>query len=176
MGMLKQLEVLTALRPKVMVPAHGPLGSAKDLIVLEDYLLLARSKVRTMMNDGLGRADIEHRFEMNEFKAWDRGLHLEAMAAAIHRELSGEGPEIEAMSERTDHVTITTIKESGLFLTARADDGRELRLRASVWCNIEGLADRSLITPGMRASVQYLMPSSGKAPQGFEVMEAKFEH
>src|SRR5262249_22297348 len=30
-GMLKQLDAFSALRPKVLVPAHGPLGDVKDL-------------------------------------------------------------------------------------------------------------------------------------------------
>ena len=175
MGMIKQLEVLAQLKPKVMVPSHGPLGSVKDLIVLQDYLLLARSKVRAMMGGGLGPAEIEKRFEMNEQAGWDRRLHFVQMGAAIHRELLGLGPEIERMEERTERVTILAAQEDGLFLTARTDDGRELRLRASVWCNIEGLPNRSAIKPGMRAAVQYMVPASGKAPQGYEVMEAVFD-
>src|ERR1700730_10823619 len=48
-GMLKQLEVLSALKPKVLVPAHGPLGHVTHLHALTDYLLLGRQKVRAMM-------------------------------------------------------------------------------------------------------------------------------
>lgn len=175
MGMLKQLEVLSALKPKVMVPSHGPLGSTKDLIVLQDYLLLARSKVRTMMAAGLGLPEIEKKFEMNEQKDWDRKLHFLQMGQAIHRELLGLGPEIEPMTEHNDRVTILTARADGLYLTARTDNGREVRLRASVWCNIEGLPNRTAIKPGMRAAVQYMVPASGKAPQGFEIMEAVFD-
>ena len=35
-GMLKQLEVLSALKPKVLVPAHGPLGDVTHLNALTD--------------------------------------------------------------------------------------------------------------------------------------------
>ena len=52
-GMLKQLEVLSALKPKIVVPAHGPVGDVTALHGLTDYLLLARQKVRTMMQQGL---------------------------------------------------------------------------------------------------------------------------
>ena len=62
-GMLKQLEVLSALKPKVMVPAHGPLGDVKDLHALTDYLLLARQKVRTMMAKGMSLAAIIERVQ-----------------------------------------------------------------------------------------------------------------
>ena len=53
-GMLKQLEVLSALKPKVVVPAHGPLGDVKDLHALTDYLLLARAE--GAHHDGQGHA------------------------------------------------------------------------------------------------------------------------
>src|SRR5215212_12011456 len=52
-GLLKQLEVFSALKPKVMVQAHGPIGDVKDLYALTEYLLLARQKVRTMMAKGM---------------------------------------------------------------------------------------------------------------------------
>jgi len=112
-GMLKQLEVFSALKPKVMVPAHGPLGDVKDLHALTDYLLLARQKVAAMIAKGLPREQIEREFNMNEYKAWDRGLHLESMAAQIYRELKSEGPEIIPVTERSAHVTITGITDAG---------------------------------------------------------------
>src|SRR5437016_9493009 len=45
-GMLKQLEALAALQPKVMVPAQGPLGDAKDLHALTDSLRSSPHKLR----------------------------------------------------------------------------------------------------------------------------------
>src|SRR3954447_21779760 len=75
-GMLKQLEVLSALKPKVMVPAHGPLGDVKDLHALTDYLLLARQKVRTMMAKGMSLPAIMKDFNMSEYQGWDRENHF----------------------------------------------------------------------------------------------------
>src|SRR5438876_496137 len=63
-GMLKQLEVLSALKPKIMIPAHGPLGDVRDLHALTDYLLLARQKVRTMMAAGMSLEAIVKEFHM----------------------------------------------------------------------------------------------------------------
>jgi cyclase len=170
-GMLKQLEVFSALKPKVLVPAHGPLGDVKDLHALTDYLLLARHKVAAMIAQGLPREEIERQFNMNEYKSWDRGLHLESMAAQIYRELKSEGPEIIPVIERTAHVTITKITDAGLFLTVMTDDQKELRLRAPVWVNFEGVADRTQLKTGMKLQVQYLEPESGKSPLGFDITE-----
>ena len=174
-GMLKQLEVVGALKPKVMVPAHGPLGDVKDLHALTDYLLLARQKVRAMMDKGLSRAEVEAQFNMNEYTDWDRGLHLESMAAAIYRELEGDGPEIIPVVERTAKVTISKITDAGLFLTVTTDDGKELRLRAPVWVNFEGVSDRTQLKVGTKMTVQYQEPQSGKSPLGFDITELVVE-
>ena len=175
MAMLKQLEVFSTFNPKIMVPAHGPLGTARDLHVLTDYLLLARHKVRGMMDKGLALPDIETQFHMREYPSWDRLVHMGPMAATIHRELRGEGPEIIPATERQAKVTLTKVTESGLFIEAVTADGKPLRLRASVWANVEGIAGRALLAPGMKANVQYLEPQTGKAPQGFEIMELVVE-
>jgi cyclase len=170
-GMLKQLEVFSALKPKVMVPAHGPLGDVKDLLALTDYLVLARQKVAAMLAKGLSREEIERQFNMNEYKDWDRGLHLESMAAQVCRELRSEGPEIIPVTERTARVTITGITDAGLFLKVATEDHKELRLRAPVWVNFEGVADRTQLKVGMKLLVQYLEPESGKSPLGFDITE-----
>jgi cyclase len=170
-GMLKQLEVFSALKPKVMVPAHGPIGDVKDLHALTEYLILARQKVAGMIAKNLSREEIEREFNMNEYKTWDRGLHLESMAAQIYRELKSEGPEIIPFTERTARVIITGITDAGLFLTVTTEDHKELRLRAPVWVNFEGVADRAQLKVGMKLLVQYLEPESGKSPLGFDITE-----
>jgi cyclase len=174
-GMLKQLEVLSALKPKVVVPAHGPLGDGTHLNALTDYLLLARSKVRTMMENGLSRSEIEKQFDMREYKGWDRDQHFEAMASTIYRELKGEGPEIIPLVEKTAKVTIATIAEEGRFLSVTTEDGKELRIRAAGDVDFKGIADRSQFKPGMKLTVHYLEPQGGKAPLGFDATEIDLE-
>ncbi len=174
-GMLKQLEVLSALKPKIVVPAHGPVGDATALSTLTDYLLLARQKVRTMMAQGMPLDAIEKQFDMHEYKDWDRGAHLSATAATIYRELKGEGPEIAPFADRTAHVTITNLTEEGRFLTVTTDDGKELHLRAAGDVDFEGIKDRSELKVGMKLKVSYLEPADGKAPLGFDITELEFE-
>ena len=174
-GMLKQLEVLSALNPRVVVPAHGPLGDVTDLHALTDYLLLARQKVRAMMAKGMSRAEIEQKFEMREYAGWDRTNHFPAMAAAIYRELAGEGPERVALAERTARVTISAIAEEGRFLTVTGDDGKVLRLRAAGEVDYQGIKDRTELRIGMRLTVDFLEPADGKAPLGFDITRAVVE-
>jgi cyclase len=170
-GMLKQLEVLSALHPKIVVPAHGPVGDVTALHGLTDYLLLARQKVRTMMQQGLPLEAIKKQFDMHEYQDWDRGAHLSATAATIYRELKGEGPDVASYTERTAHVTITNMAEEGRFLTVSTDDGKELHLRAAGDVDFEGIKDRSELRLGMKLNVIYVEPADGDAPLGFDITE-----
>jgi cyclase len=170
-GMLKQLEALIALKPKILVPAHGPLGDTKDLTAMVDYLLLARQKVRTMMDQGMPLAEIEKKFDMREYKGWDRDEHLSWTADTIYRELKGEGPEINPVTEKQAKGTLSKATDEGRRLTVTLDDGKELRLRVTSETDIEGVADRTQLKPGMKLTALYQEPQGGNAPLGFDALE-----
>jgi hypothetical protein len=72
-------------------------------------------------------------------------------------------------------VTISKITDTGLFLTVTTDDGKELRLRAPVWVNFEGVSDRTQLKVGTKMTVQYQEPQSGKSPLGFDITELVVE-
>ncbi len=175
-GMLKQLELLSALRPKVMIPAHGPLGDVKDLYRLTDYLLLARSKVRTMMDKGLSLEDIKKQFNMNEFQGWDRGEHFEWLAETLHRELQGQGPQVAKLVEERLRGTITQVRQEGRRLNVKTNGGTDVRLRITSDTDIDGAAtDRSQLKAGMKLTASYLVPQGANAALGFDVMEMVVE-
>ena len=171
-GMLKQLEALAALQPKVMVPAHGPLGDEKDLHALADYLLLARAKVRAMMAKGLSLEAITKGFHMNEYGGWDRENHFEWLAETVHRELRGEGPQIVAISEKETKGTIVRAEDEGRRLVVKPDSGAEVRLRVTADTDIDGAAtDRSQLRAGMKVSAKYQVPEGFNPALGYDVME-----
>jgi hypothetical protein len=143
------------LKPKFVVPAHGPVGDVKDLQAMVDYLLLARQKVRGMMGKGMTLQAIMKEFHMNEFKDWDRTAHFPLMAATIHRELRGEGPEITPTVEKTVRGRIDKIAEEGRYLTVTSDAGQTLNLRISNASDIEGVPDRSHLKVGMNFTALY---------------------
>ena len=126
-GMLKQLEVLSALKPRVVVPAHGPLGDVTDLNALTDYLLLARQKVRTMMEKGLSLAEIEKQFNMNEYKGWDRDTHYR-MDGRDHlsRAARARAADRPDRRNRPSKARSRKITEEGRFLTVTSDAGKEI--------------------------------------------------
>ncbi|HEY2989837.1 MAG TPA: MBL fold metallo-hydrolase [Candidatus Binatia bacterium] len=154
-GMLKQLEALIALKPKIVIPAHGPVMGVGDLQVMVDYLLLARQRVRGMMDQGMPLEAIRKQFHMNEYKGWDREAHFPVIAATIHRELRGEGPEITPVTEKTVRGEIAKIEEEGRYLTVTTEGGQQLPLRISNATDIEGIPDRSHFKVGMSFTALY---------------------
>jgi cyclase len=170
-GMLKQLEALIALKPKIVVPAHGPVGDVKDLTAMVDYLLLARQKVRAMMDQGTPLAEIEKKFDMHEYKGWDRDEHLSWTADTIYRELKGEGPEKNAVVEKQVKGTISKATDEGRRLTLALDDGKEMRLRITSETDIEGVSDRTQLKTGQKVTALYEEPQGGNAPLGYDALE-----
>jgi glyoxylase-like metal-dependent hydrolase (beta-lactamase superfamily II) len=154
-GMLKQLEAFIPLKPKFVIPGHGPISDTNDLQAMIDYLTIARQRVRGMMNKGMPLAEIRKQFHMNEFKDWDRTVHLPVTAEAIERELRGEGPEIIPAVEKRTRGTITEVKEEGRYLTIVTDSGQKLALRTAGATDIEGIPDRSHFKVGLKLSALY---------------------
>ena len=174
-GMLKQLDVLSALGPEVIVPAHGPLGNVTDLHALTDYLLLARRKVRTLMDQGLSLDAIMERFHMNEYDGWDRQSHFPWMAETLHRELQGQGPQIVTLVEHRLTGTIQQVAEEGRYLTVTSESGQDIRLRVTSDTDIEGVADRSQLRAGLGLSALYAVPQGANAALGFDIWELVVE-
>ena len=171
-GMLKQLEVVSALRPKVMIPAHGPLGDVKDLHALTDYLLLARQKVRTMMAKGMPLEAIVKDFHMNEYKGWDRENHFEWLAETLHRELQSMGPLLPNIVEQKVTGTIARLEEEGRRLLVKQASGPDVRLRIASDTDIDGVAnDRSQLKVGQKVSATYQVPQGFNAALGYDVIE-----
>ena len=171
-GMLKQLGVLRPLDPRVLVPAHGPIGTAKDLDVLCEYLLGARGKVRAMMAQGTPLEEIIKRFDMGEYKGWDRENHFEWLAETVYRELRGEGPQQVRIVERETSGTIARAEDEGRRLVLKPASGPEVRLRITADTDIDGAAnERSQLRPGMKVKASYQVSEGFNPALGYDVME-----
>ena len=170
-GLLKQTEAYIALKPKIVVPAHGPVGGIGVLENMIDYLVLARQKVRRMIDANTPLAEIVKTFNMNEFAGWDRGSHFEWMAETIYRELRGEGPLVIPMVEKNTAGVITRIAEEGRFFAVDTGAG-EVRLRVGTDTNIEGVADRTKLAVGQRLTASYEVKEGFNPALGYDIIEA----
>jgi molybdate transport system substrate-binding protein len=172
-GILKQLQVYIALKPKVVVPAHGPIGGPEELQTMVEYLQLARRKVRTMMDQRLTLPAIEAKFDMKEFAGWDRTEHLVWEADTIYRELQGLGPQVISVTERRLSGVVSKAVQDGRFVTVTASDGKAVLLRITGDANVEGIADRTEIKPGMKISALYEVPEGVVAALGYDALEVR---
>jgi len=170
-GLLKQLKAYIALRPTIVVPAHGPLGGVEVLERMIEYLLLARSRVQDMMAQRLPQSAIEAQFQMKEFSDWDRTEHLPWEAATIYRELQGLGPQIITVAERRLSGVVSAAVQDGRFVTVTGSDGSAVRLRVTGDTNFQGIADRTEVRPGMKVSAVYEVPEGVVPALGYDTLE-----
>jgi cyclase len=170
-GLLKQLEAYIALKPTVVVPAHGPVGGPEELEAMVDYLLLARRQVRSMIDQGLMLPAIEAQFHMREFSDWDRPEHLPWEAATIYRELQGLGPQIIQVDERRLSGVVSKAVQDGRFVTVTTSDGTDVRLRITGDTNLQGISDRAEVRPGMKVSALYEVPEGIVPALGYDTLE-----
>jgi cyclase len=170
-GMLKQLDVYIALRPRIVIPAHGPLSDVRDLGVMIDYLVLARHKVQDIMNRNIPLPEIEKAFDMHEYKDWDRTEHLSWTADTIYRELQGEGPLTIRTERKQVSGTVATAMDDGRFVTVKADGGADVRLRIGADTDVDGISDRSLLKPGMHVSAVYEIPQDVNPALGYDALQ-----
>jgi len=172
-GMLKQLRAFIALKPRIVVPAHGPLGDAKLLDVMVDYLNLARDKVRGMMAKGMPLPAIEKSFNMDEFRGWDRTQHLSWTADTIYRELKHEGPVVVRTEEKNLRGRIVNTAEDGRFLTVDTGGAEPVHLRVSEDTDLEGIDNRALLISGMNITALYEVPEGMNAALGYDALELR---
>jgi cyclase len=169
LGMLKEIEAGLALKPRLVVPNHGPVMSYGDLANMVDYLLLARQKVRTMIEQKKPLAEITKSFKMDEYPGWDRTSHLDWIAETIWRELQGMGPIVIKTVTKETKASIAKIAEEGRYLTVTDDKGGELRLRISSDTDIEGIADRTQFKIGQKFTAHYQVPENFNPALGYDV-------
>ena len=170
-GMLKQLDAYIALKPKIVIPAHGPLMGAGDLGVMIDYLVLARHKVADMMSRNMGLPEVEKSFDMHEYKDWDRTEHLSWTADTIWRELHADGPLVIKTERKQVSGTVVTAIDDGRFVTVKGDAGADIRLRIGADTDVAGISDRSLLKPGMHISALYEIQDGVNPALGYDALQ-----
>ncbi len=136
-----------------------------------DYLLLARRKVRSMMDQGLMLPAIEAKFDMKEFADWDRTEHFAWEADTIYRELQGLGPQVIEVAERRISGVVSKAVQDGRFVTVTGSDAKDVLLRVTGDTDVEGIADRTDVKPGMKISALYQVPEGILPSLGYDALE-----
>ena len=110
---------------------------------------------------------------MNEYSAWDRTEHLSWTADTIYRELRGEGPMIVRITEKRISGVVAKAVQDGRFVTVKTQDGTELQLRVTADTDVAGIADRTLVRPGMTLSALYQIPAGVNPVLGYDALEIR---
>ncbi len=69
-GWIDALTALLELQPRVVIPGHGPLGTAQDLVVLRNYLRSVLATGQMAAQEGLTLRDALASFEAGPFSKW----------------------------------------------------------------------------------------------------------
>jgi hypothetical protein len=136
-----------------------------------EYFLLARDSVQEMMKKGLPLAAIEKEFQMKAFSEWDRTEHLPWMAATIHRELQGLGPQVIRTTERRISGVVSSAVQDGRRVTVSTPGGTQVQLRVTGDTNFHGIADRTEVRSGMNVSAVYEVPEGIVPALGYDTLE-----
>ena len=108
---------------------------------------------------------------MKAFGEWDRTEHLPWIAATIHRELQGLGPQIITVAERRLSGVVSSAVQNGRFVTVTTGDGTQVRLRVTGDTVFEGIGDRTEIRSGMKVSAVYEVPEGIVSALGYDTLE-----
>jgi cyclase len=86
------LDVLIALKPDVVVPGHGPVGTLADLIVLRDYFTAIEHLGRDAVTEQLTLQDALAEFDPGPLTAWieaeRHAINLERVMQEVRGEIS----------------------------------------------------------------------------------------
>jgi len=133
-GMLKALDFLATLNPKVVIPGHGPLGEAKDIQQMKTYISLLRQRVGEEIKKGKKLDEIKTSVKVPEFSHWDRlAQELPANVESAYFDLTGlPKPKHEAHEEMRRIAGIVEKNEGGgRSITVKAASGESVTLSVS---------------------------------------------
>lgn len=89
-GVLRALDRLAALKPVVVVPAHGAIGGPADLAVLRQYVLDLRAEIQRRRAAGQDLEDVLAEARLPQYDEWPGKEWLRGTFMRVYRELAGE--------------------------------------------------------------------------------------
>ncbi len=89
-GWIEALETLMALEPTVVVPGHGAVGTAADLLVLRDYFLALQRLGRQAVQEQLSLQEALAAFDPGPLAQWIESERHEINLERVMQEARGE--------------------------------------------------------------------------------------
>lgn len=82
-GWRDALAALRDLKPRTLVPGHGPAGDARLIEGVEDYLRALEQRLIRLLDEGVPLSEVAERAELPAYQAWDQYEPIHRRNAAM---------------------------------------------------------------------------------------------
>jgi cyclase len=90
---LRACDLIISMKPRVIVPGHGPLTDINGVRQVQDYLSFVQSEARKRFDAGLSAIDAALDIALGDYSSWGDAERIAANVAALYREFKGEKSE-----------------------------------------------------------------------------------
>lgn len=87
---IKALDTILSLKPKIIVPGHGPLTDAAGVLRLKGYLEYLQAEARQRYDKGLTAFEAAKDIPLKAYADWTEAERIVVNVATLYREFSGE--------------------------------------------------------------------------------------
>jgi hypothetical protein len=82
-----------------------------------------------------------------------------------------KGPQFVQTTEKRVSGIVAKAVQDGRFVTVKSADGTETQLRITADTDVAGIADRTLVQPGMKLSALYQIAQGARPALGYDALE-----
>jgi glyoxylase-like metal-dependent hydrolase (beta-lactamase superfamily II) len=108
------LDLMTQLKPNVIVPGHGPLCGVEGALEMKAYLQYVREESRTHFAAGLPSLEAAKKIEFGPYAEWRAPARLYMNVERAYREFRGEAPDTPWDSAGTFDAIYKVAKAKGI--------------------------------------------------------------
>lgn len=87
---IKALDTILELKPKIIVPGHGPLTDAAEVLRLRGYFEHIQQEARKCYDKGLTVLETARAIPLEAYADWTDGERVAVNVATLYREFSGD--------------------------------------------------------------------------------------
>ncbi len=108
------LDLITQLEPKVIVPGHGPICGLDGVREMKAYLEYVRDESKKWFDEGLSSLEASKKIEFGPYSEWRAPARLYMNVERAYREFRGEPPDAPWDSAGTFDAILQVAKAKGV--------------------------------------------------------------
>ena len=113
---IKILDLIIALKPKVIVPGHGPVCGIEGVVEMKAYLEYLRDESRRCFEQGLGSLEASKRIDLGPYNTWRAPARLYLNVERAYREFRDEPEDKPWDAAKSFDLIYEVAKSRGLVL------------------------------------------------------------